>query len=256
MPTSFTFHPCKHLLLLFLFYLHLCPSLYPPVPGEAEGCRTDVFPFSSPPHRWADQAELDTPAPASSPPPRAALRSASNSHPVPADSIKGRTEPLKWKKSFLVRKAAKDEKENQLMEQTGSIYSVTPHASLTITCCSAIQVCFPRTNIILIYNATKDKAAFLILISDSVIISSIKNHHVFQITLSCFILAWNREVTDKCLCALSHFIYFLIYKTQRPARGTLQRCLRTSERRIELCGLDWQRCTTDPRLRGASPFIR
>lgn len=67
------------------------------------------------------------------------------------------------------------------MEQTGSIYSVAPHASLTITCCSVLQACFPRTNIILIYNATKDKAGFLILTSDSVIISSIKTIMSFRL---------------------------------------------------------------------------
>lgn len=46
--------------------------------------------------------------------------------------------------------------------------------------CSVLQACFPRTNIILIYNATKDKAGFLILISDSLIISSIKTVMSFR----------------------------------------------------------------------------
>jgi len=103
------------------------------------------------------------------------------------------------------------------MEQTGSISALAPRASLTITCCSVLQACFPRTNTILIYNTTKDKAGSLILISDSVIISSIKTIMSFRLffhVLFCF----GTEKAQMSLCALSHFVYFFIYKSQGPAR--------------------------------------
>lgn len=51
-----------------------------------------------------------------------------------------------------------------------------------------------------------------------------------------FILVWNRDSTDEHLCALSHLVYFLIYRTLGPARKNFSGALRSSE----LCGQDLQ----------------
>lgn len=99
------------------------------------------------------------------------------------------------------------------MEQTGSIYAVAPCASLTITCCSVLQACFPRTNVLLIYNATKDKAGFLILISDSVIIPSIKN--IMSLRLFFHVLFWFG--TEKAQTSVSKpWITSFIFSLTKP----------------------------------------
>lgn len=134
---------------------------------------------------------------------------------------------LRWQSSsLLVQKEEKPKKQNHLMEQTSRIYSLAARASLTVTWCSVLQACLLRTNIILIYNATKDKAGCRFSGSDKWLSDYFfnKSHRVFQITLSCFIPVWNREAAEEPLRALSHFVYFLIYKTQGPTgehfRGT------------------------------------
>lgn len=93
------------------------------------------------------------------------------------------------------------------MGQTGSIYSVAPGASLIITSCSVLQACFPRTNIILIYNATKDKAGFLILISDSLIISSIKTVTSFRLFFH--VLFWFGTETEQMSISAPWVTWFI-----------------------------------------------
>lgn len=143
----------------------------------------------SPPRRRADRGTAGEPSPCLLPTttllawqPASSLQAVLNSDPVMNDPIIGWTVPLRgWNNSILVRKIEKPKKPNHLMEPTGSIFSVAPHTSLTVTCCAVLQTCFPRTNVILIYNAPKDKAGFLTLVNVSVIISSIKNIKPFRL---------------------------------------------------------------------------